>query len=98
MHGSKVLNTKVVMVELLCKVVTIIAVRVEEKRGRKFVVIRLYIYFNELFLYTVDYRKVHVPLLYRTKVALHEEPSSHNVDRFSNHEVLWREPFLHLVL
>ena len=32
-YGSKVLNTKVVMVELLCKVVTIIA---EGERGRKF--------------------------------------------------------------
>ena len=35
LYGSKVLNTKVVMVELLCKVVTIIAVCVEGKRGRK---------------------------------------------------------------
>ena len=32
MYGSKVLNTKVVMVELFCKVVTIIA---EGERGRK---------------------------------------------------------------
>ena len=37
-------------------------------------------------------------LLYGTKVVLHEEPSSHNVDGFSNHEVLWREPLLHLTL
>ena len=38
LHRSKVLNTKVVMVELLCKVVTIVAVWREGERGRNFVV------------------------------------------------------------